>query len=43
MLAAALNHFGDALRVKLEQHFGLFMGSLAAIVVCGFVIAVKLF
>lgn len=43
LLAAALNHFGDAIRLRLERHFGLFMGSLAAIVVCGFVIAVKLF
>jgi hypothetical protein len=43
LLAAALNHFGDPLRLKLEQNFGLFMGSLAAIAVGGFVVAVKLF
>ncbi len=43
VLAAALNHFGDPIRLKLEQHFGLFMGSLAARVVGGFVVAVKLF
>jgi membrane protein YqaA with SNARE-associated domain len=43
VLAAALNHFGDHIREKLESHFALFMGSLAAIVVGGFVIAVKLF
>lgn len=42
-LAAALNRFGDSLRDKMEAHFGLFLGSLAAIVVGGFVIAVKLF
>jgi membrane protein YqaA with SNARE-associated domain len=43
ILAAALTHFGDYLREKMEAHFGLFLGSLAAIVVGGFVIAVKLF
>ena len=43
IFAAALNHFGDIVRVKLEEHFGLFVGGLAAIVVGGFVVAVKLF
>ncbi len=43
LIAAALNRFGDRLREKMEAHFGLFIGSLAAIVVGGFVIAVKLF
>ena len=43
ILAAALNRFGDHLREKMEAHFGLFLGSLAAIVVGGFVLAVKLF
>jgi membrane protein YqaA with SNARE-associated domain len=43
VVAAALNHFGDSIRDNLERHFGLLMGSLAAIVVGGFVIAVKLF
>jgi membrane protein YqaA with SNARE-associated domain len=43
LAAAALNHFGDHIRAKLEEHFGLFLGSLTAIVVGGFVIAVKLF
>ncbi len=43
IIAAALNRFGDTLREKMEAHFGLFIGSLAAIVVGGFVIAVKLF
>ena len=43
IIAAALNRFGDRLREKMEAHFGLFIGSLAAIVVGGFVIAVKLF
>ncbi len=43
LLAAALNHFGDPIRLALERHFGLFMGALAGIVVAGFVIAAKLF
>lgn len=43
LFAAALNHFGDHIRERLEAHFGLFLGSLTAIVVGGFVIAVKLF
>jgi len=43
ILAALINKFGDPIRDKLEKHFGLFMGGLAAIVVIGFVIAVKLF
>ena len=43
VIAAALNHFGDPIRAKLESHFGLFMGSMAAIVVGGFVVAAKLF
>ena len=42
ILAAALNHFGDPIRERLESHFGLFMGGLAAIVVVGFVVAAKL-
>jgi len=43
ILAAALNRFGDHLRDKMEAHFGLFLGSLAAIVVGGFVLAAKVF
>ncbi|HMK88592.1 MAG TPA: YqaA family protein [Methylocystis sp.] len=43
LFATALNHFGDYIRDKLETHFGLFLGSLTAIVVGGFVVAVKLF
>ncbi|TDX63453.1 membrane protein YqaA with SNARE-associated domain [Methylosinus sp. sav-2] len=41
ILAAAINHFGDFLRDKLEAHFGLFIGGMAAIVVVGFVVAAK--
>jgi len=42
LLAAALNHFGDPIREKLEANFGLFMSALAAMVVVGFVVAAKL-
>lgn len=42
LLAAALHHFGDPIRRKLESHFGLFMFLLAATVVLGFVIAANL-
>lgn len=43
LLAAAINHFGDTIRVKLEKHFGLFVGSLALVVVAGFALAAKMF
>jgi membrane protein YqaA with SNARE-associated domain len=43
LIAAAINHYGDWVRPKLEAHFGLFMTGLAGIVVIGFVAAVKLF
>lgn len=43
ILAALINRFGDTINEKLERHFGLFMGGLAAIVVIGFVIAAKMF
>ncbi|WP_036281470.1 YqaA family protein [Methylocystis sp. ATCC 49242] len=43
LLAAAINHFGDTIRLKLERHFGLFIGSLAVIVVAGFAFAAKMF
>jgi membrane protein YqaA with SNARE-associated domain len=42
ILAAAINHFGDWIRVRLEAHFGLFMTALAGIVVIGFVVTAKL-
>jgi len=41
LLAAALNHFGDPLRMAMERHFAAFLGILAAVVVIGFVIAAK--
>jgi membrane protein YqaA with SNARE-associated domain len=43
VLAAAINHFGDPIREKLENHFGLFIASLAVIVVAGFALAAKMF
>jgi len=43
LLAAAINHFGDMIRLKLERHFGLFIGSLALVVVVGFAFAAKMF
>ena len=36
LLAAAMNHFGDFFRVKLEQHFAAFIVGLLVIVVGGF-------
>lgn len=43
VLTAAINHFGDPIRDKLERHFGLFIGSLALVVVAGFALAAKMF
>ena len=39
LLAAALNHFGDPLRIALERHFAVFLASMATIVVVGFFVA----
>jgi membrane protein YqaA with SNARE-associated domain len=43
VLTAAIRHFGDPIREKLESHFGLFVGSLAVVVVAGFALAAKMF
>lgn len=43
ILAGAINRFGDPIRERLERHFGLFVGSLAIIVVAGFALAAKMF
>ena len=43
LLAAALNRFGDPLRVLLERHFAVFLALIASIIVVGFVIAAKVF
>jgi membrane protein YqaA with SNARE-associated domain len=39
VLAAALNHFGDPLRLALERHFTAFIVAMLAIVVGGFYLA----
>jgi membrane protein YqaA with SNARE-associated domain len=41
LLAGALNHFGDPLRLALERHFAAFLAIIAAITVAGFVIATR--
>lgn len=43
ILTAAINHFGDTIREKLESHFGLFIGVMILIVVAGFALAAKMF
>jgi membrane protein YqaA with SNARE-associated domain len=43
LLAAALNHYGDTIRLGLEKHFGLFILSLAAVVIGGIAVASWLF
>lgn len=39
VLAAALNHFGDPLRLALERHFAAFILGMLAIIVMGFYLA----
>lgn len=39
VLAAALNHFGDPLRLALERHFAAFIFVMLAIVIIGFYLA----
>ena len=41
--ALLMNRFGDAFKQGLERYFGAFLIALAAIVVIGFYVAVKLF
>ena len=43
LLAGALNHFGDPLRIALERHFAAFIVSMAAIIVVGFYLAAHVF
>jgi membrane protein YqaA with SNARE-associated domain len=42
LLAGALNHFGDPLRVALERHFAAFILLMAATIVVGFYLAAHL-
>jgi membrane protein YqaA with SNARE-associated domain len=43
LLAGALNHFGDPLRLALERHFAAFLALMAASVVVGFFLAAHVF
>ncbi len=43
LVAGALNWFGEPLREAMERNFGAVLGGFAALVVVGFVIAVKVF
>ena len=43
LLAGALNHFGDPLRLAFERHFAVFLGLIATMIVAGFVIAARVF
>ena len=40
--AVLLNRYGDWIRGRIEQHLGLWVGILAAVLVAGFIIAVRL-
>jgi membrane protein YqaA with SNARE-associated domain len=42
LIAAALNHFGDSIRVRLEKHFATFVVGLLATIVGGFWVAARL-
>src|SRR5271165_7548026 len=43
LVAGALNWFGEPLREAMERNFGAVLGGFAALVVVGFIIAVKVF
>jgi membrane protein YqaA with SNARE-associated domain len=43
LVAGALNWFGEPLRQAMERNFAAFLGGAAALVVVGFIIAVKVF
>ncbi|MGD0721125.1 MAG: YqaA family protein [Roseiarcus sp.] len=42
ILAGALNRFGDPLRLALERHFAVFLGTIAIVIVLGFWIAARM-
>jgi membrane protein YqaA with SNARE-associated domain len=42
IIAGLMNRFGEPIKAALDKHFGLFMAILAAIVVFGFWLAVKM-
>ena len=43
LVAGLLNWFGEPLRARLERHFAVFLGGAAAVVVVGFIIAIRVF
>jgi len=43
LVAGALNWFGDPLREAMERNFAVFVGAFAALIVVGFVIALRAF
>jgi hypothetical protein len=43
MVAGALHWFGEPLRAAMERNFAAVLGGFAALVVAGFVIAIKVF
>jgi membrane protein YqaA with SNARE-associated domain len=43
LLAGALNHFGDPLRLALERHFTAFIALMAVTIVVGFYLAAHVF
>ncbi len=43
LVAGALNFFGEPLRKAMERNFALVLGGFAALVIAGFVVAVKVF
>ena len=42
IVAILLNRYGDWIRVRIEQHLGLWVGILAAVLVAGFIVAFRL-
>lgn len=42
IVAILLNRYGDWIRVRIEKHLGLWVAIGAAVLVLGFVVAVKL-
>jgi len=41
LVAGLLNYFGEPLRERLERHFAAFLAGMTAIVVVGFIIAIR--
>ena len=43
LVAGALHWFGEPLRAAMERNFAAVLGGFAALVVAGFVVAIKVF